>query len=91
MLVRAAPALFGALMHLASITVLYAQPTELVIVGENGSPSSAFPLGQCQGTCNSDVDVRTSLLPSCQYHASNALQTANLILCMLFHFSAKVA
>ena len=39
------------------------QPSnELVIMGDNGSPSSAFPLGECQGDCDYDsqCQVRTN-------------------------------
>ena len=34
---------------------------QLVLMGNNGSPSTAFPLGQCEGDCDSDSDceVRT--------------------------------
>jgi hypothetical protein len=66
MIVLAAPVFVSVLMLLASIDVLYAQPTILEIVAVDRLPSSAFPLGQCHGDCDSDVDVRTSLLPRCQ-------------------------
>ena len=35
--------------------------TSLSIKGDNGSPSSAFPLGECQGDCDSDRDCRSGL------------------------------
>lgn len=68
MLALAAPVFLFVLLHLVSIAVLYAQPTfpELIIVGDDGSPASAFPLGVCQGVCESEADVRTRLLPRCQ-------------------------
>lgn len=30
--------------------------TTLRVVGNNGSPSSRFPMGACQGDCDSDAD-----------------------------------
>ena len=32
-----------------------------VLVGNNGSPSSAFPLGKCQADCDNDAECRGSL------------------------------
>ena len=39
------------------------QPTtnQLVLMGDNGSPSTAFPLGQCQGDCDSDSDCEVRI------------------------------
>lgn len=39
-----------------------AASTSLVVVGDNGSPSSAFPLGKCQGDCDSDSDCAPGLI-----------------------------
>ena len=38
-----------------------AQPKELHLMGNNGSPSSAFPLQECQGDCDNDNDCDTGL------------------------------
>ena len=36
------------------------QEPDLVVVGNNGSPSSAFPLQLCQGDCDIDDDCTVS-------------------------------
>jgi hypothetical protein len=36
--------------------------TTAKIVGDNGSPSSAFPLGECEGDCDNDSDCESGLV-----------------------------
>lgn len=40
-------------------------PVPLIYLGNNGSPSQVFPLGQCEGDCDSDADcfVSFGLIP----------------------------
>ena len=40
----------------------YCHVEDLVIAGDNGKPSSAFPLGECQGDCDSDDDCAPGLI-----------------------------
>ena len=37
-------------------------PTMLVIVGDNGVPSSVFPLQECEGDCDTDEDCDLNLV-----------------------------
>ena len=37
-------------------------PKELVLMGHKGLPETAFPLDECQGDCNSDLDCREGLV-----------------------------
>ena len=34
---------------------------ELVMMGDNGSPSSAFPLGECEGDCDYDSQCQVRI------------------------------
>ena len=39
----------------------YAPPTdELIVMGDNNVPAENFPLGKCQGDCDSDTDCAVS-------------------------------
>ena len=43
-------------------THFWSSGTKLVIKGNNGSPGSAFPLGKCEGDCDSDDDCQSGLV-----------------------------
>ncbi|GKY93226.1 hypothetical protein MPSEU_000290300 [Mayamaea pseudoterrestris] len=65
-----------------SSSLLRRQLITLRVTGNNGSPSNAFPLGECQGDCDSDRDCASGLVcfqrsgtqsvPGCSGSSSNS-------------------
>src|SRR6056300_817429 len=54
--------LLSAASFISTSTIGASHTIPLEHVGNDGSPSDAFPLGLCQGDCDSDADCQTGLV-----------------------------
>ena len=60
--------LLSAASFISTSTIGASHTIPLEHVGNDGSPSDAFPLGLCQGDCDTDADCQTGLVTKIYVH-----------------------
>ena len=75
--------LLSAASFISTSTIGASHTIPLEHVGNDGSPSDVFPLGLCQGDCDTDADCQTGLVTNTSTRYTPSFMTSNQV--FLFH------